>query len=251
MRNLRHMIQGLLRWSRITRVGDDTADFPVQQVGYLRKVGDSVMWFPYGMHANIPIDELCLMVSMQGNPEARVSIPGSPQKRVKPLIAGEVVFFHPNTGSKLHFKVTGDIEIENGISGSKVCIKTNGDIDIDSNADVNISVVGKLQANVIGNAEINAVNVKVNALGTLDVDSVGAMSLTAPTILMTGAVTVVGKFVSTGDADLGIGGDVGLGAIHGTGFAVAAITSTTGGSVPETDSVDTGSAKVTVVGPIS
>lgn len=111
MKNVKNMIRSLLRWARVTKAGDDTADFPVQQVGYLAKVGDSVMWFPYGMHANIPADELVLMVSMQGNPEARVSIPGSPQKRVKPLAASEVVFFHPNTGSKLHFKANGDIEI--------------------------------------------------------------------------------------------------------------------------------------------
>ncbi len=111
MKNIKNMIKSLLRWARTTKAGDDTADFPVQQVGYLAKVGDSVMWFPYGMHANIPADELVLMVSMQGNPEARVSIPGSPQKRVKPLAASEVVFFHPDTGSKLHFKANGDIQI--------------------------------------------------------------------------------------------------------------------------------------------
>ena len=30
---------------------------------------------------------------------------------MKPLAASEVVFFHPNTGSKLHFKANGDIQI--------------------------------------------------------------------------------------------------------------------------------------------
>ncbi len=141
------MIKSLLRWARITKEGDDLRDFPVQQVGYLAKVGDSVMWFPYGMHANIPVDELVLMVSMQGNPEARVSIPGSPKKRVKPLATSEVVFFHPNTGSKLHFKANGDIQI---MSTGLVTIDVAGDASINAAGKTTLDVGTVLELGEIG-----------------------------------------------------------------------------------------------------
>jgi hypothetical protein len=143
MKSIKNMVRSLLRFARTTKAGDDTGDFPVQQVGYLAKVGDTVMWFPYGMHANIPADELVLMVSMQGNPEARVSIPGSPQKRVKPLAASEVVFFHPSTGSKLHFKANGDIEI---MSTKDAAITVAGDaaINVEGKASFGVGTVLEL-----------------------------------------------------------------------------------------------------------
>ncbi len=145
--NVRNTIKSLLRWARVTKAGDDTGDFPIQQVGYLAKIGDTVMWFPYGMHANIPADELVLMISMQGNPEARISIPGSPQKRVKPLVSGEVVFFHPSTGSKLHFKENGDIEIT---SVKDVTVTVEGDVTVNAVGKASIGVGTVLELGEIG-----------------------------------------------------------------------------------------------------
>lgn len=192
MKNIKNMIRSLLRWARTTKVGDDTADFPVQQVGYLGKVGDSVMWFPYGMHANIPIDELVLMVSMQGNPEARVSIPGSPQKRVKPLAASEVVFFHPDTGSKLHFKANGDIEID---SQKDVNIRVVGNALVDVEGNLTAQIEGNLIADVEGNLD-------VDAAGTVDIDSVGKTTITgAAEVKIDGAakVDIVGSEIIASD----------------------------------------------------
>ncbi len=181
---MKNIIKSLLRWARTTKEGADLKDFPVQQVGYLGKVGDSVMWFPYGMHANIPVDELVLMVSMQGNPEARVSIPGSPQKRVKPLAASEVVFFHPDTGSKLHFKANGDIEIS-------------------STKDVRVLVAGNMLADVEGNliADVEG-NLDVDAAGTVDIDSVGKTTITGTgTLKLDGntAIDIVAALIKASD----------------------------------------------------
>ncbi len=238
MKNIKNMIRSLLRWARTTKTGDDAGNFPVQQVGYLGKVGDSVMWFPYGMHANIPVDELVLMVSMQGNPEARVSIPGSPQKRVKPLAASEVVFFHPDTGSKLHFKANGDIEIS-----------SQKDVNVLVAGNALVDVEGNLTADVEGNADVDvAGNADVDVVGTADVDSVGAMAITAPTLLITSDVTITGDYTQTGDADVGIGGEVGLGGIFADGDNVAR----KGDTVDELtgdDIILEGSTKVRAVGP--
>lgn len=103
-------LRGLIRWAKTTLDMDDTGDFPVHQTTYMGKVGDAVAWFPYGFHANIPAEELALIFALQGNPEARVSLPGSPTKRIK-VATGEVVVFHPSSGSKIHFKADGTIEI--------------------------------------------------------------------------------------------------------------------------------------------
>lgn len=112
------MIRNLLRWCRISRDGDDAGDFPIQQVDYQGKVGDAVVWFPYGLHANIPTGELAVMLGIGGNAEGRVVMPGSPNQRPK-VAAGEVVIYHPPSGSKVHFRANGDIEIT---STSKVKI---------------------------------------------------------------------------------------------------------------------------------
>ena len=106
----------LLRWCRIPRDGEGSADFPIQQVSYLGKTGNAVVWFPYGVHASIPEDQggngsLALMLSMRGNAEERVVLPGSPQKRPMTLAPGELAVYHPPTGSLIHFRASGDVDI--------------------------------------------------------------------------------------------------------------------------------------------
>lgn len=225
-----NMLKGILRWAIINAMSDDDKDFPIHQVAYMGKKGDAVAWYPFGYHANPGKETLSLMLAVGANSENRVVMPGSPKERIDPLMPtplkeGEIIMFHPATKSYVHFLEDGSVEI-------------------DSQKDVNIRVAG--------NAKIDAQgNVDVDAAGTLDLDSVGAMKITAPTILMTGIVSIVGDFDTDSDVSLGVGGEVGLGIVHGSGFDVAAVTSTTGGSVPESDSVDSGSQKVTVVGPIS
>lgn len=120
-------IRNLWRWARVTIVGSDDKEFPFQQVSYLGKAGNAVMWFPYGFHANIPVDTLGLIVGVGGNSEARVMLPGSPKERIKPLAAGEIVVYHPSTGTKIHFKADGNININtiktlNVIAATKVIL---------------------------------------------------------------------------------------------------------------------------------
>lgn len=105
------LIKRMVRWARVSRNDDDSGNFPVQQFSYHGKTGDAVMWFPYGFHANVPEDQLSLLLNVQANSEARVAFPGSPIERPKLGTAIEVVIFHPPTGSKIHFKANGDIEL--------------------------------------------------------------------------------------------------------------------------------------------
>jgi phage gp45-like len=77
---------------------------------YLGKEGDAMLAYPYGFHAHAPTGELSIILSGQnGN---RVSIPVGTDSRVKELPIGEVVIHHPESGSKIHFRKGGTIEIE-------------------------------------------------------------------------------------------------------------------------------------------
>ena len=102
----------LLRLARITRPErDPSARFPVHQVAYHGRTANAVAHFPYGMHANPGADVLALMVALSGNGEARLILPTSPESRPE-LAEGEVVWFHPGTGTSIHFREDGSLAIE-------------------------------------------------------------------------------------------------------------------------------------------
>lgn len=134
---LSSIIKRLIRLGKVTLPGDDTGQFPVQQITYMNKAANAVMWFPYGFHANVPPERLALLFSILGNAEARVAFPGSPEDRPT-LETGEVVIFHPPSGSKIHFKTSGDIEL---VTTTKVKVDApvaefTGDVDITGDLDV-------------------------------------------------------------------------------------------------------------------
>lgn len=83
---------------RLGRIADnlpkDQQQFATQKVEYLGKVADATMVFPYGMHANVAIDSLTLLFSVQGNPDNRAAIAWLP-KSLPDLKPDEVAFFHP------------------------------------------------------------------------------------------------------------------------------------------------------------
>jgi hypothetical protein len=137
-------IKSLLRWAKTTRDEADADAWPTHQVSYMGKVGKSLAWFPFGFHANVPKENLTLVMSMQGNPEARVDLPGSPLSR--PVAEpGEVVVYHPATGSKVHFKESGDVDVE-----------SVGDVNVDAAVNVNVTA---------------AANVIVTASAKIDLDA--------------------------------------------------------------------------------
>lgn len=123
-------IKGMIRWARTSKDGSDAGQIPVQQVEYLGKVGDAASWMPYGFHALAPAGELALVVSLQGNPESRVAIVGSPTSRPK-LAAGEVVVYHPRTGTKIHLKNDGTVEVEaSSVTITAESLTVDGDLTV-------------------------------------------------------------------------------------------------------------------------
>jgi phage gp45-like len=82
----------------------------VQQVSYRGRTANAMMWFAYGHHANLPVDVLAQLVATSGRPESRIAFPGSPLERPTGGDPGDVFWFHPQTGSRFHFKANGEVE---------------------------------------------------------------------------------------------------------------------------------------------
>lgn len=166
MGSLGRAVKSLLRWAKVTRAGTDDGSFPVQQVTYMGKVGDAAVWLPYGFHANCPPEELALILSAHGNGEARIMVPGSPTKRPRPIAASEVVVYHPPSGSKIHFKANGDVELD---------------------------VKGDLSATVSGDATVVASGTAVVDGSTVELGGIGGPAVARIGDSVAGGVIVTGS----------------------------------------------------------
>lgn len=103
-------LKRVIRWARVTSAGNDTGRFPVQQVGYHGKVGDCLMIFPYGHHANLSPDSLVAMFAVEGDADNRAGIGYTP--KIRPTLKnGEVAVYHPLTGTIIKFNEAGGINI--------------------------------------------------------------------------------------------------------------------------------------------
>lgn len=105
------LLRNLIKLCRFSKTESDSAQFPVQQVSYLDKAGDALVAMPYGSHANIPENALGALFQISEQEQNRAVLPISPGDRPHPIESGEVVYFHPATGTKIHFKSSGDIDI--------------------------------------------------------------------------------------------------------------------------------------------
>ena len=132
-------------WAKVTRKGSEQGVYPVQQGTFLGRVADFFALFPYGMHANLPPDQTAFVVDVHG----RVIIGTSAVGRIT-VEEGEVVFFHPQTKAKIHFKASGDIDIDTTEASGDVNINTgNVNIEGDLNVSGAIVAVGEVTGNGI------------------------------------------------------------------------------------------------------
>lgn len=178
---MKNMIKNLIRRALVTLDGTDDKDFPVQQITYLGKAADCEMIMPYGVHANLPAngEVIVTMFSVMGEEDNRVGMGYTPKLRPKNTPAGEVIFYHPIAGSKIHFKNNGDINVD--------VIGDNGDLNVTIKKDLNIIVAGDASISVAGNALVDC-----------------------PTTNWTGDINLTGKLDITGD--LGVSGETTLSA---------------------------------------
>lgn len=137
-------------WGKITRKGSEEGEYPIQQATYLGRVSDFFVLFPYGMHANLPIDQLGLLIDRQG----RIFMGTSAIGRIT-VEEGEVVFYHPKTKSKTLYKNNGDIDID-------TTTDTAGDFNIITK-NANITTSEKVVVNATGDVDVKAANVNIDA----------------------------------------------------------------------------------------
>ena len=188
-----NMLKSIVRWAVLASWSSDLQDFPTHKITYMGKVADATAWYPYGYHANPGIDTLGLMFAVNADSENRVVLPGSPKDRngtllPTPLSPGEVLLYNPTTQAFVHLKANGDIDIENSV----------GDINIKS-------ISGDIKAETTtGDIIANAVNATLTALGITQINSTGAIDITA-----LAAVTLdsVGKTTITGTGTVEIDGN--------------------------------------------
>jgi len=156
------MLRDLLRWAKISKAGSDGEQFHTQQLEYLGKTANSVMVFPYGLHANCTPDSLALMLSVQGNPENRACIAWKPKDR--PIMAsGEVTLYHPDTNSIISWRAGGNLEITTA-----------------------------------ANVDITCTNITANVSGSATIDADGSVDITTPTLTLTGNLVVNGTMTNNG-----------------------------------------------------
>lgn len=249
MANPIRAIKNLIRFARVTAAGGDDKDFPVQQVEYLGKTGDTAMWFPYGVSANIPPDFLALILSTGANPEARIAFPASPKERLvsplpSPLASGELLVFNPLTQAFVHFRSDGSIEV-----------KTPTDLDMTVAGNVNLIVDGNVVADIEGDLIANAAgDADIDIGGAAAIDVVGNTAITTPTLNITAAVNIVGDvdiegdFTQEGDALLGDGGLVNLAGTGGKPVGRVLDSADDPGFGDPDNRINTGSDKVRAIG---
>lgn len=121
------MFYKILRWARIIKPATDDKQFLTQQISYLGKTSESLMVYPYGMLANIPADNLALLLSIQSDSN-RASFGIDTKSRIE-LTEGEVSIYSPTTGAFMIFRTNGDIDIVAGSSNVNIA----GDVNITGN----------------------------------------------------------------------------------------------------------------------
>jgi phage gp45-like len=172
------LLQNLIKYARVVMGGKDDKTYPIQQVEYYGKAGNVFIVFPYGMHANLPEDSLLSIFAANGNEQDRFGIGGLPNERIKNLPVGEVVFFHPITKSKVHFKNNGDVDVDT--------TKKNGNVNINCGT---------------GNVVVNCKDVDVNCDNAI-VNASEKIDYTAPEINLNGIVNISGMLNALGGLDI-------------------------------------------------
>ena len=164
-------------WAKITRKGNEKGTYPIQQATYLGRVSDFTTLFPYGMHANLPVGQLGLIIDAKG----RVFMGTSAVGRIA-VEEGEVVFYHPTTKTKTHYRNNGDLDIdtvdpdvEESAHGN-VNINTKN-VNITNSEKVTVNSTGDVDITTSGDANVDATNVNVDAVVNLGVGGTGIARL--------------------------------------------------------------------------
>ncbi len=178
-------------WGRIT--GKDAGKhFPQQQGQSLGRVGDTFPAQPYGLYANLPDGQLFKVLDADGQVVLGVTV-----KRPSGVEQAEVSLWHPGTGSLLHFKNNGDLNIDTAVNKS-------GNLNINT-TNANIIASGDIVATAGGDVEMTCTNLTATASANADISCVNStiiattkITFDTPLGQFSGNLTVDGNLQTVG-----------------------------------------------------
>lgn len=148
-------------------IGDDSA-YPRTQVSYNGVTTDAYRFSPYGVSSHPPLDSLAVLLSADGRRDDPIALIANPIDRFKGLEEGEVQVGNDITGSSVKFRKDVGVEWTVAENGDLVVTLAAGDASID-------------------------------VTGNIDVTATGNVNITAPTVAITGNLTVSGTIVAVGE----------------------------------------------------
>lgn len=190
MNHIKNFISNMIARCRVTKSGNDSAQFNINQVSYYGKTSDCEIITPYGLYSNPPVGSLGLLFHSEGQEQNRSAIFNVTGNRFKNLKENEVVIGNPITLSNIKYDVDGNVVIT---------VKNNLQIVVD--ADNNITIQGQYNLTSSGDAKIEApiINMVGNVVisGTLTANN-GAITMTAGNFNTSGAITAAGDVTGQG-----------------------------------------------------
>lgn len=167
----------MIKLASVSLPGKDDKFYPDAQIIFNGTTADCVPIYPYGMHANAPVDSHFILFTLNGQAENKAGIPFNPQLRRKNLKPGEMY-------------------VGNDVTGSQVFFDEDGNIIVNCENDETVTIKGASTVNITGDAAIT-----IGGEATIDVS--GNTTLTTPLATVDGDLTVTGKLIVEGDTELG------------------------------------------------
>ena len=175
---MKSVIKGIKK-AFVSLLNDDTSDYPQTQITYNEVTSDVYRMSIYGLSSHPPVDSLAITFSPSCREDDPVSLIDDPLNRFKELKPGEVVVGNYDTKAQAFFDEAGNINITTKL-GQQLIINAQD-----------------------GRVEVNSGAIEIGSTGTISVDAVGNVEITAPTVQINGNLIVTG--VVTGQTDV-VGG---------------------------------------------
>lgn len=202
---------------------DDSGDLRVGIMSSMGKRQKILIFSPYGLMHNPPIDSLTAVWSQLAQESNGIGMADDPANRpVRDMVSGEVAVGNYSTGDYIYFTAPGDtvetVSRDKTVNVGRDAITVTGNDIIDAAARDITTGAGR---NVSLDA---AAAVTIESGGTTDITAGGDMSLDAANATIDAATAVT---IDAGaDVDITAGGDVNL---TGTAVKVAGVFSVAGG----------------------